>query len=175
MLPVISNRTGRPGSSTPGALPAAACSVPEPGVRASRRRVPDPASAPTSALNRPPLTVRVRLPPVSRVPRLVRVAPPAWLMDSYQVTLQAVLLAMLVLAGLGWRWSYGWRWESILAVLAVMWIPVPYILGHAEGLSGPRLPLDGVLLCFAAFAAARCVPGVNGPLLDAPDAGEPQP
>ena len=96
---------------------------------------------------------------------------PEWLANSYRVTLQAVLLALFVLAALGWRWSYGWRWESVVAVLAVIWVPVPFILGHAEGLSGPRLPLDGVLLCYAAFALVCLVPGVNGTLLDAPDAG----
>ena len=81
------------------------------------------------------------------------------------------LLAVLTLAFLGWRWSYGWRWESIPAMLAMIWVPLPYILSHAESLSGPRLPLDGVLICYAAFALCCLVPGINGPLLDAPDAG----
>jgi hypothetical protein len=35
---------------------------------------------------------------------------------------------------------------------------LPYLLSHAESLAGPRLPLDGVLLCFAAYALACCVP-----------------
>jgi 4-amino-4-deoxy-L-arabinose transferase-like glycosyltransferase len=96
---------------------------------------------------------------------------PEWLRNAYPVTLQAVMLGMLGLAFLGWRWSYGWRWESIPAALAMMWVPIPYIVSHAEGLSGPRLPLDGVLLCFAAFAVVALIPGLNGRLLDAPDAG----
>ena len=71
---------------------------------------------------------------------------------------------MFALAFLGWRWSYGWRKESMPASLAVIWIPLPYILSHAEALSGPRLPLDGVLLCYAAFAAACFIPGLGGHL-----------
>jgi 4-amino-4-deoxy-L-arabinose transferase-like glycosyltransferase len=98
---------------------------------------------------------------------------PDWLEHSYPVVLQAVLLLMLALAVLGWRWSYGWRWESVIAAIAMIWVPVPYILSHAEGLSGPRLPLDGVLLCYAAFAAVCLIPGLNGTLLDAPDARAP--
>jgi hypothetical protein len=46
----------------------------------------------------------------------------------------------------------GWRQPSRLAALAVFWVPLPYVLSHAEMLSGPRLPLDGVLLCLAAYA-----------------------
>jgi hypothetical protein len=41
----------------------------------------------------------------------------------------------------------------------VLFIPLPYLLSHAELLSGPRLPLDGVLLCFAGFAAPPLIPG----------------
>jgi 4-amino-4-deoxy-L-arabinose transferase-like glycosyltransferase len=99
---------------------------------------------------------------------------PAWLADNQGVTLQAVLLAMLLLAGLGWRWTYGWRWESAIATLAMLFVPLPWMLGHAESLSGPRLPLDGVLLCYAAFAFVCLIPGPNGPLLDPPDAGAPR-
>jgi hypothetical protein len=98
---------------------------------------------------------------------------PAWLENSYKATLQGALLAMLLLAMLGWRWSYGWRWESVIAAVAMIWVPVPFILSHAEELSGPRFPLDGVLLCYAAFALVCLVPGLNGTLLDAPDAGRP--
>jgi 4-amino-4-deoxy-L-arabinose transferase-like glycosyltransferase len=95
---------------------------------------------------------------------------PAWLEDNYTFVLQAVLLAMLSLAVLGWRWSYGWRWESVVAAIAMIWVPIPFVLSHAVGLSGPRLPLDGVLLCYAAFGLVCLIPGLNGPLLDAPDA-----
>jgi 4-amino-4-deoxy-L-arabinose transferase-like glycosyltransferase len=75
------------------------------------------------------------------------------------VSLYGTLVGMLLLGVLGWRWSYGWRWSSMPLSLAVMWIPLPYILSHAETLHGPRLPLDGVLLCLAAFAVAYVLPG----------------
>jgi hypothetical protein len=78
---------------------------------------------------------------------------------------------MLALGVLGWRWTYGWRWESMPSSLAVLWVPVPYLLSHAAALSGPRLPLDGVLLSYAAFALVCLVPGYGGNLL----AGAPQP
>ena len=91
--------------------------------------------------------------------------------ENAPFVLLASLLAVLTLAFLGWRWSYGWRWESIPAMLAMIWVPLPYILSHAESLSGPRLPLDGVLICYAVFALCCLVPGINGPLLDAPNAG----
>jgi 4-amino-4-deoxy-L-arabinose transferase-like glycosyltransferase len=74
------------------------------------------------------------------------------------------LLAMIVLGLLGWRWTYAWRYSSRPATLAVFWIPLPYVLGHAEAYSGPRLPLDGVLLCYAAFALACVVPALARPL-----------
>jgi Dolichyl-phosphate-mannose-protein mannosyltransferase len=72
------------------------------------------------------------------------------------------LMLTLGLAFLGWRWTYGWRAESMPAALAVIFIPLPYILTHAEALHGPRLPLDGVLLCYAAFALCCFVPFVSG-------------
>ena len=49
-------------------------------------------------------------------------------------------------------------YEAGLAALAVMWIPLPYLLSPAESLTGPRQPLDGVLLTFAAFAIGCLVP-----------------
>ena len=45
-------------------------------------------------------------------------------------------------------------------ILAVLFVPLPYLLSHAEHLSGPRLPLDGVLLCYAAFALVSLIPGL---------------
>jgi len=42
--------------------------------------------------------------------------------------------------------------------LAMIWIPLPYILSHAEAPSDPRLSLDGVLLCYTAFALAYLLP-----------------
>jgi 4-amino-4-deoxy-L-arabinose transferase-like glycosyltransferase len=84
---------------------------------------------------------------------------PEWLAQSLEPSLRGSLLVMLLLATLGWRWSAGWAWQSRLATMAAIWIPLPYLLSHAEALSGPRLPLDGVLLCYAAFALCCLVPG----------------
>jgi hypothetical protein len=83
---------------------------------------------------------------------------------GYDVALQGTLLGMILLGLLGWRWTYGWRWEALPSALALVWIPLPYLLGHAAALSGPRLPLDGVLLTYAAFALVCLIPGVGGPL-----------
>jgi 4-amino-4-deoxy-L-arabinose transferase-like glycosyltransferase len=85
----------------------------------------------------------------------------SWLLDVMQIG----LLAMFGLAVLGWRWSYGWRWTSAPLVLPVFWLPLPYILAHAERLHGPRLPLDGPLLCLAALAFASLIPYLGGKLL----------
>jgi 4-amino-4-deoxy-L-arabinose transferase-like glycosyltransferase len=79
---------------------------------------------------------------------------PPWLNESYPAILYGTLFFMLLLGVVGWRWSYGWRHAAMPASLAMIWIPLPYILSHADLLSGPRLPLDGVLLCYAAFALA---------------------
>jgi hypothetical protein len=86
---------------------------------------------------------------------------PSWLAGSYPAIFTGALLGMLLLSGLGWRWSYGWRWESMPAALALIWVPLPYLLSHAETLQGPRLPLDGVLLCYAAFAVTCLLPGIG--------------
>ena len=79
---------------------------------------------------------------------------PVWLADSYPAILTGFLLCVLLLGVLGWRWSYAWRFAATPSSLAVLWIPLPYLLSHAEMLSGPRLPLDGVFICYAAFAVA---------------------
>lgn len=83
---------------------------------------------------------------------------PNWLARSYSVVLQSTLLGLLVLGLLGWRWTYAWRMSAMPSSLAMIWLPLPYVLSHAEALSGPRLPLDGVLLCYAAFALACLLP-----------------
>jgi hypothetical protein len=71
-------------------------------------------------------------------------------------------LVFLLLAGLlGWRWTYDWRHQAMPSSLALIWIPLPYILSHAENLQGARLPLDGVLLCYAAFIVAGVIPAVG--------------
>jgi 4-amino-4-deoxy-L-arabinose transferase-like glycosyltransferase len=84
--------------------------------------------------------------------------------STYEGILAASLLGMLLLAPLGWRWSYAWQASSMPSSLAVILVPVPYILSHGEALSGPRLPLDGVLLCYAALAVVCLLPGI-GPYL----------
>jgi hypothetical protein len=86
--------------------------------------------------------------------------------------LHASLLAVFALAFLGWRWTYAWRFEAMPSSLAVVWVPLPYILGHAEALHGPRLPLDGVLLCYAAFALTCLIPRVGRELFAGPAPGE---
>ncbi len=86
---------------------------------------------------------------------------PAWMVQAFYGT----LLGMLVLALLGWRWSYSWWRTSMPMQLAVFWIPLPYLLSHAELLHGPRLPLDGPLLCLAALAVVCLIPGLGGRLL----------
>jgi 4-amino-4-deoxy-L-arabinose transferase-like glycosyltransferase len=98
---------------------------------------------------------------------------PKELADNYEGVFLWTVLGVTVLGLLGWRWSYGWRVESMPAVLAMIWIPLPYVLSHAEALSGPRLPLDGVLLCYTAFALLCFWPGVRRFLLDGARAATP--
>jgi len=76
---------------------------------------------------------------------------PGWLIDVVPGALVGSLLLMLALGLWGWRRSIRWRKTSGLATLAAIWIPLPYILGHAGILVGPRLPVDGVWLTFAAL------------------------
>ncbi len=95
--------------------------------------------------------------------RLAEGETPFWL----RMSLHGVLLVMLMLAVLGWRWSYGWRLDALPASLALLWVPLPYLLSHAELLSGPRLPLDGVLLTFAAFALCAMMPKIGRELREA--------
>ena len=90
---------------------------------------------------------------------------PEWLSGLVPALLPGSLLGILVLGALGWRWSYGWRHEAMPAALAVMWIPLPYLLSHAEAFHGPRLPLDGVLLCYAALALVCLMPRLGRTLL----------
>jgi len=86
--------------------------------------------------------------------------PPTWLADRLEVILHGTLLGVFVLSLLGWRWSHAWRSQGRIAAIAFLWIPLPYVLSHAEPLLGPRLPLDGVLLCYAAYALLSFVPGL---------------
>lgn len=93
---------------------------------------------------------------------------PSLLAESYEGVLAGALLLMLSFGFLGWRWSFAWRQESSLAALALILVPLPYLATHAEMLCGPRLPLDGVLLTFAAFALGCFVPGVRAHILAGP-------
>ncbi len=88
--------------------------------------------------------------------------------QEYAGILEGCLLGMLLLSVLGWRWTYAWWPLSLPASLALVWIPLPYLLGHADALSGPRLPLDGVLLCYSAFVLACLVPPVRRRLWTGP-------
>jgi 4-amino-4-deoxy-L-arabinose transferase-like glycosyltransferase len=92
-----------------------------------------------------------------------------WLTASYPAILLGALLAMLLLALVGWRWTYAWRREALPAALALVWLPLPYLLSHAGALAGPRLPLDGVLLCFAAFTLVALLPRVGTHLREGPE------
>ncbi len=92
--------------------------------------------------------------------------------ERWQAVLLLVLLVLLPLALLGWRWTYAWREESLPASLAVFWVPLPYMLAHAELLHGPRLPLDGVLLTYAAFVLACLWPATAVSLFKGPAGGE---
>jgi hypothetical protein len=84
------------------------------------------------------------------------------------------LMGVLFLALLGWRWSYAWRHTSMPLQLAMVWIPLPYILSHAELFHGPRLPFDGPLCCLAALAIGCLIPGFNASLFRGPTvAAEP--
>jgi 4-amino-4-deoxy-L-arabinose transferase-like glycosyltransferase len=89
---------------------------------------------------------------------------PDWLAGAYPALLYGSLLGMLALGLLGWRWTYGWRSEAMPSSLALVWIPLPYVLSHAGMLQGPRLPLDGILLCYAAFAIVYLIPPIGAAL-----------
>lgn len=83
---------------------------------------------------------------------------PEWMVRLAPALFFGSLLDMVLLGALGWRWSYAWRSEALPLSLAVVWIPLPYILGHAEAFHGPRLPLDGVLLAQASLVLCCLVP-----------------
>ncbi len=93
---------------------------------------------------------------------------PPWLEETNLGLLHGSLLGLLLLGLLGWRLSYGWRKSGRLAALAAIWVPLPYLLSHAEYLAGPRLPLDGVLISYGAFTLAWLVPGAGRALRKGP-------
>src|SRR5262249_12098939 len=97
---------------------------------------------------------------------------PDWLSPALPTILYGSLLAMIPLGVIGWRWTHAWRRESRLLAVAPLLVPLPYLLSHAEWLQGPRLPLDGVFLTFAAFVLACVVPSVALALFRGPAAAE---
>lgn len=86
--------------------------------------------------------------------------PDEWIFNSLACT----LMGMFLLAALGWRWSYGWKSSTAPLAIAMIWIPLPYILAHAEPLHGPRLPLDAALIILAAMAFSCFLPFVGSRL-----------
>jgi hypothetical protein len=79
-----------------------------------------------------------------------------------RIALPASLLFLFAFGLVGWRWSYPHRSAMGAATLAVLVLPLPYIVGHAANLSGPRLPLDGVLIALAAYAVVGMIAGLRG-------------
>lgn len=86
--------------------------------------------------------------------------PPA-VVANIQFAHQFTLLVLLVLGIAGWRLSAGWAVETRLATFALLAVPLPYLLSHAEMLSGPRLPWDAPLIVFAGYAIAWLFPAVR--------------
>jgi hypothetical protein len=94
---------------------------------------------------------------------------PAWFTGALPALLYGSLFVMLGFAALGWRWTFAWKRSARPLALAMIWVPLPFILSHAGSLSGARLPLDGVLLCLAAYALTTFIPGARREVVD----GEP--
>lgn len=86
---------------------------------------------------------------------------PPWLLDLMPALFYGALLLILVLGVVGWRGTHAWRERAMPSSLALVWVALPYLLTHAEMLHGPRLPLDGVLLTYAAFAVVSVLPRVG--------------
>lgn len=82
---------------------------------------------------------------------------PEWIERAAPALFAGSLLFMLVAGAVGWRWSYAWRLDAMPSSLAPFWVLLPYLLTHSEALQGPRLPLDGVLLCYAALTLVALV------------------
>ena len=67
------------------------------------------------------------------------------------------------------------RTIAVLRPVLMVWVPLPYVLGHAAQLHGPRLPLDGVFLTYAAFVLACLWPTTGRALLAGPKDAEKSP
>lgn len=79
--------------------------------------------------------------------------------EHTELILTAFLLGVILFGFVGWRWSFAYHVESMPAMLAMLFVPLPYILSHAMALHGPRLPLDTVLVSFAAFGLSTLLLG----------------
>jgi hypothetical protein len=88
--------------------------------------------------------------------------------QAIALSLHITLVALLLLAGLGWRWSHVWSEVRLPLALAAICLPLPYLLSHAGELSGDRLPFDVVLICYAALALACLIPGTGRCLRQGP-------
>jgi hypothetical protein len=98
---------------------------------------------------------------------------PGWLARAFPCVMLGSLLSLLLLGFLGWRWTFNRRAEAMPSSLVVVWLALPYLLSHAEQLHGPRLPLDGVLLCYGAFALVGLLRLGKGSLEVMPKEHEP--
>ena len=72
--------------------------------------------------------------------------------DAAELAAQIAFLALVFLGVAGWRRSRETPSECRLVAIALIWLPLPYLLSHGETLSGPRLPWDAVLILFAGYA-----------------------
>jgi hypothetical protein len=86
---------------------------------------------------------------------------PLWL----RPVLLLSLVAIYAFALLGWRWSYGWKQQSSPLALAIFWVPLPYLLTHADQLHASRLPWDGVLIVLAVLGLLSLLPYLGSRLL----------
>jgi 4-amino-4-deoxy-L-arabinose transferase-like glycosyltransferase len=96
-----------------------------------------------------------------------------WLAGHLGLVFLGFLVGTLALALLGWRWSFAFHFDSMPLTFALVLVPLPYVLTHAQALPGPRLPLDGALLTLAAFALAALTPKVGPRLIAEGEMGRP--
>ncbi|MFO0864786.1 MAG: glycosyltransferase family 39 protein [Gemmataceae bacterium] len=70
-----------------------------------------------------------------------------------------MLTSLLSLVALGLLGRVACHGNTGLLTIALLMVPLPYVLSHAETLSGPRLPWDAALIVFAGAALAKLWPG----------------